>query len=64
MISRKIRAAMAYKAVTVTELVNRLGCTTGNVTNKLRRDNFTVRDLQKIADALDMKLIVDFVLVD
>lgn len=47
-----IRAAMKKQGVTVSQLSRQLGCTTQNISGKMRRDNFRESDLQEIAAAI------------
>ena len=47
-----IRAAMKKQGVTVSQLSRQLGCTTQNISGKLRRDNFRESELQEIAAAI------------
>lgn len=49
----KIRILLKRKNVTLVELSNRLGTTNQNLANKLKRDNFSVKELDEIAEALD-----------
>ncbi|MBM7562706.1 DNA-binding Xre family transcriptional regulator [Fusibacter tunisiensis] len=39
--------------MTIVELSRRLGTTNQNMANKLKRDNFSVKELENIAKALD-----------
>lgn len=43
------------------ELARRMGTTPQNLHNKFKRDNFTVSDLQSIAEALDCDLNIQFI---
>ena len=43
------------------ELARRVGVTPQNFNNKMKRDNFSERDLQEIADALGLRLEITFV---
>ena len=47
-----IRAAMKKQGVTVSQLSRQLGCTTQNISGKMRRDNFRESELQEIAAAI------------
>lgn len=53
MMTEKIRIAMIKKNVSVKDLAVRLGCTSQNLSGKFKRDNFSERELQEIADILD-----------
>lgn len=41
--------------MTIVELSKRLGTTNQNMANKLKRDNFSMKELEVIAEALDCK---------
>ena len=43
------------------ELARKLGISPQNLNNKMKRDNFTEKDLQEIADALGLKLEISFI---
>lgn len=53
MMTEKIRILMIKKNVSVKELASRLGCTSQNLSGKFRRDNFSEKELQEIASAMD-----------
>lgn len=53
MMTEKIRILMIKKKVSVTELASRLGCTSQNLSGKFKRDNFSEKELQEIANAMD-----------
>lgn len=53
MMTEKIRIAMIKKNVSVKDLAARLGCTSQNLSGKFKRDNFSERELQEIAEILD-----------
>lgn len=46
------------------ELARRLGVSPQNLNNKMKRDNFTEADLQKIAAALDCTFEARFIMND
>ena len=43
------------------ELARRVGVTPQNFNNKMKRDNFSERDLQEIAEALGIRLEISFI---
>lgn len=43
------------------ELARRVGVTPQNFNNKMKRDNFSERDLQEIAEALGLRLEISFI---
>lgn len=47
--------------MTETELAKRIGTSPQNIHNKFKRNNFTMKDLQEIATALDCDLDVRFI---
>lgn len=49
----KIRIILKRKNVTIVELSKRLKTTNQNMANKFKRDNFSVKELEEIAKALD-----------
>lgn len=57
----KIRILLRRKNVTIVELSTRLGTTNQNLANKFKRDNFSVKELDEIAEALDCAFEVFFV---
>lgn len=59
-VTNRIRKMLEYLNITQTELGRRMGTTFNNINNKLKRDNFSVKDLQQIADALGVELIIKF----
>lgn len=48
----KIRILLKRKNVTIVELSRRLGTSNQNLANKFKRDNFSTRELEEIAEAL------------
>lgn len=55
MFSDKIKILMIKKKIGVSDLSKLLDCTPSNITNKLKRDNFSEKELQEIADVLNVK---------
>ena len=51
--AEKIRIALIKRNLNLKELSSRLGCTSQNLSGKLKRDNFSERELIEIADAMD-----------
>ena len=49
----KLRILLKRKNITIVELSRRHGATNQNMANKLKRDNFSVKELEDIANALD-----------
>lgn len=51
--AEKIRIALIKRNMSLKELSSRLGCTSQNLSGKLKRDNFSERELIEIADAIN-----------
>jgi len=62
--TEKIKIALLKRKLSVKELADRLGCSSQNLSGKFKRDNFSVKELEDIAAALDLTLEIDFVLND
>lgn len=55
-----IRDFLKSKNMTIKELSNRIGRSNQNMSNKLKRDNFSTTELEEIAEALDCHLMISF----
>ena len=60
----KIRILLKRKNVTLVELSSRIGTTNQNLANKLKRDNFSIKELNDISVALGCTFEGYFVEVD
>lgn len=60
----KIKVILGRRNMTLGELAEKTGQTRQNLSNKLRRDNFTEKELQRIAAALQCTYHAGFVLDD
>ncbi|GHT79304.1 hypothetical protein FACS1894130_07640 [Spirochaetia bacterium] len=61
----KIRILLVKRGnISEAELARRLGMSTTNLYNRMKRDNFTDKDLQKIAAVLDCTFKAGFTLND
>lgn len=58
--TEKIKIALLKKHMSITELAENIGTSQSNLSNKLKRDNFSNNELQSIADALgcDLKILL------
>ena len=64
-LSNRIRILLIKRGnISEAELARKLGISPQNLNNKMRRDNFTEKDLQEIAGALDCTFTVSFKLND
>lgn len=59
--SEKIRTLAKRQKKTLGDIAEALGQSRQNFSNKMTRDNFTVKELEDIAAALDCELRVQFV---
>jgi len=60
--AEKIRILRVKKGnLSERELAARMGDTPQNLNNKMKRDDFKISELTKIADALGVELVVKFV---
>lgn len=64
-LSNRIRILLIKRGnISEAELARRLGLSPQNLNNKMRRDNFTEKDLLAIADTLDCTFTVTFKMND
>ena len=63
-ISEKIKIVLGRRNMTVTELATKLRTSRQNITNKFARNNFSEKELQEIANALDCSFDALFTLND
>lgn len=59
--SEKIRILAKRQKISLGELADALNQSRQNLSNKMRRDNFSIKDLEEIASALGCELRVEFV---
>lgn len=57
----KLNVILDRENITKKELAERLGTSRQNLNNKLNRNNLSTSDLEKIAEAINYKIIIDFV---
>lgn len=62
--AEKVRILLVKRKITVTDLAKRLGMSQSNLSNKLSRDNFSEKELQEIAEALNCDFDIRFTLRD
>jgi transcriptional regulator with XRE-family HTH domain len=63
--AEKIRILLVKRGnISEAELARRLGMSTTNLYNRLKRDNFTDKDLKRIAEVLDCTFKASFILND
>lgn len=64
MMSEKIKLVLVKRNMSKAQLAKRLGCSSSNLYNKFKRDNFSEAELLQIAKVLDCTFEADFVLND
>lgn len=62
--SKQIRVALAYAELTQSQLASRLETTPQSLSQRLSKGLFTVRDMQKIAEAIGCEWEAHFVFPD
>jgi transcriptional regulator with XRE-family HTH domain len=60
----KIKVLLNRKNLTLAQLAEKIGQSRQNLSNKMSRDNFSEKELYKIAKALDVEFVCKFVLPD
>lgn len=62
--TEKIRFLLIKKKMTITQLAEILGTSQSNISKKMKRDNFSEKELIEIAEAVDVKYEGFFFLED
>lgn len=62
--TEQIKIALLKRKSTVKELAEKLGSSSQNLSGKFSRDNFSTKELEEIAAALDCTLDIKFVMND
>ncbi len=63
-VAEKIRIAMIKRKLSLKDLAVRMGTTPQNLSNKLKRDNFSEDEIRKIAAAMNAFVKISFILHD
>ncbi len=63
-IGEKIKIILGRRNMTLSQLAEKTGQTRQNLSNKMSRDNFSEKDVQEIAAALDCSFSFEFVMND
>ncbi|MEY9976212.1 helix-turn-helix domain-containing protein [Lysinibacillus sp. RC79] len=59
-ITKKIKLLLVENEMTATQLAKKIGTTQSNLSKKMKNESYTISDLEKIAEALNLELIIDF----
>jgi len=62
--AKKIKMLLVEKEINLSQLAEMIGTTQPNLSNKIRRDNFSEKELIEIAEVLNVKYEANFVLED
>lgn len=62
--AKKIKMLLVEKEMNLSQLAEMIGTTQPNLSNKIRRDNFSEKELIEIAEVLNVKYEANFVLED
>lgn len=61
MFSKKVKLCLVYKDMKQKDLAEKIGTVRTNITNKLSSDNFSEKDMQSIANALNCELVIKLI---
>ena len=61
MFSKKVKLSLVYKDMKQKDLAEKIGTVRTNITNKLSSDNFSEKDMQSIANALNCELVIKLI---
>lgn len=59
-ITKKIKLLLVENEMTATHLAEKMGTTQSNLSKKMKNESYTVSDLEKIAEVLNLELVIDF----
>lgn len=60
-ITKMIKIMLIEENMTQTDLAEKLNTTQGNLSNKFKRNNFSVNEMLDIANALNRELKIEFI---
>lgn len=64
MMAEKIKLVLVKRNMSKSQLAEKLGCSSSNLYNKFKRDNFSETELKEIASVLNCTFEANFVLND
>lgn len=62
--AEKIKILLIKKNISLKDLAEKLNCTPSNISNKMRRNNFSESELLEIAQALECEFNATFTIKD
>ena len=60
-LTKEIKKLLVDKEINATQLAEKIGMTQSNLSKKMASGSYSVADLEKIAEGLDLKLEIRFV---
>ena len=63
-VAKKIKMLVVANEITMRDLAERLGTSPPNLSNKLKRDNFSEKELEEIAAVCNAKVEINFIMED
>lgn len=61
MTAKIIKMILGYKDMNISTLAEKIGTSRPNMSQKMKRDNFSEKELQEIAEALECDLKISFI---
>lgn len=63
-VAEKIKIILGRREMTVSDLAKKIGTSPQNLHNKIKRNNFNEKEIERIAEALGVKYEINFILED
>ena len=63
-ITKKVKRLLVESDMNATQLAEKIETTQSNLSRKMKNESFSITDLIKIAEALDVKLEINFIMED
>lgn len=63
-ITKKVKRLLIESDMNATQLAEKIETTQSNLSRKMKNESYSVTDLIKIAEALDVKLEINFIMED
>jgi len=63
-ITKKVKRLLVESDMNATQLAEKIETTQSNLSRKMKNESYSVTDLIKIAEALDAKLEINFIMED
>ena len=63
-LTKEIKKLLVDKEMNATQLAEKIGMTQSNLSKKMANGSYSVADLEKIAEAINMKVNIEFMETD